>query len=95
EIVISDNGTQFTDKKFTKFLTDLGIRQKFSSVEHPQTNGQVQSVNKIILLGLKKRLDDKKGAWADEVASVLWFYRTTEQSSTGETPFRLTYELDA
>ncbi|XP_025676380.1 uncharacterized protein [Arachis hypogaea] len=78
-----------------EFLTGLGIRQKFSSVEHPQTNGQAESANKIILLGLKKRLDNKKGAWADELASVLWSYRTTEQSSTKETPFQLTYELDA
>ncbi|XP_025607852.1 uncharacterized protein [Arachis hypogaea] len=59
------------------------------------TNGQVESANKIILLGLKKRLDSKKGAWADELASVLWSYRTTEQSSTKETPFRLTYGTDA
>ncbi|XP_016166220.1 uncharacterized protein LOC107608944 [Arachis ipaensis] len=95
EVVISDNGMQFTDKKFTEFLTDLGIKQKFSSVEHPQTNGQVKSANKVILLGLKKCLDNKKGAWADELASVLWSYRTTEQSSTGETPFLLTYGVDA
>ncbi|XP_072084544.1 uncharacterized protein [Arachis hypogaea] len=65
------------------------------TVEHPQTNGQVESANKVILLGLKKRLDNKKGSWADELASVLWSYRTTEQSSTGETPFRLTYGVDA
>nr|XP_025641265.1 uncharacterized protein LOC112736143 [Arachis hypogaea] len=64
-------------------------------VKTPQTNGQVESANKIILLGLKKWLDNKKGAWADELASVLWSYRTTEQSSTKETPFRLTYGLDA
>ncbi|XP_016173643.1 uncharacterized protein LOC107616163 [Arachis ipaensis] len=94
-VVISDNGTQFTDKKFTEFLTGLGIKQKFSSVEHPQTNGQVEFANKVILLGLKKRLDNKKGVWADELASVLWSYRTTEQSSTGETPFRLTFGVDA
>ncbi|XP_016164260.1 uncharacterized protein LOC107606747 [Arachis ipaensis] len=94
-VIISDNGTQFTDKKFTEFLTGLGKKQKFSSVEHLQTNGQVESANKVILLGLKKRLDSKKGAWADELASVLWSYRTTEQSSTGKTPFRLTYGVDA
>ncbi|XP_072084457.1 uncharacterized protein [Arachis hypogaea] len=58
KIVISDNGMQFTDKKFAEFLTGLGIKQKFSSVEHPQTNGQVESANKVILLGLKKRLTD-------------------------------------
>ncbi|XP_057745072.1 uncharacterized protein LOC130962933 [Arachis stenosperma] len=95
EVVISDNGTQFADKKFTEFLNGLGIRQRFSSVEHPRTNGQVESANKVILSGLKKRLDNKKGAWADELASVLWSYRTTEQSSTKETPFRLTYGVDA
>ncbi|XP_072074134.1 uncharacterized protein [Arachis hypogaea] len=95
EVVISDNGTQFTDKKFTELLTGLGVKQKFSSVEHPQTNGQVESANKVILLGLKNCLDNKKGAWANELASVLWSYRTTEQSTTGETPFRLTYGVDA
>ncbi|XP_016205924.1 uncharacterized protein LOC107646237 [Arachis ipaensis] len=71
EVIISDNGTQFTDKKFVEFLAGLGIKQKFSSVEHPQTNGQVKAANKVILLGLKKRLDKKKGAWVDELASVL------------------------
>ncbi|XP_016168924.1 uncharacterized protein LOC107611524 [Arachis ipaensis] len=35
EVVISDNGTQFTDKKFRKFLEGLHISQRFSSVEHP------------------------------------------------------------
>ncbi|XP_072084676.1 uncharacterized protein [Arachis hypogaea] len=95
EVIISDNETQFTDKKFVEFLAGLGIKQKFSSVEHPQTNGQVEAANKVILLGLKKRLDNKKGAWADELASVLWSYQTTKQSSTGETPFRLTYGVDA
>ncbi|XP_015934190.1 uncharacterized protein LOC107460346 [Arachis duranensis] len=40
ESIISDNRTQFTDKKFKDFLSGLGIKQKFSSVEHPQSNGQ-------------------------------------------------------
>ncbi|XP_072076788.1 uncharacterized protein [Arachis hypogaea] len=63
EVVISDNGTQFTDKKFGAFLSGLGIKQKFSLVEHPQSNGQVEAANKIILQGLRKRLDQKKGSW--------------------------------
>nr|XP_025634567.1 uncharacterized protein LOC112728581 [Arachis hypogaea] len=95
EVVVSDNGIQFTDKKFAEFLTDLDIKHKFSSIEHPQTNSQVEAANKVVLLGLKKRLANKKGVWADELASVLWSYRTTEQLSTGETPFCLTYGVDA
>ncbi|XP_025665070.1 uncharacterized protein [Arachis hypogaea] len=95
EVVISDNGTHFANKKFGEFLTGLGIKQRFSSVEHPQTNGQVEAMNKVILQSLKKRLDQKKEAWVDELASVLWSYRTTPRSSTGETPFRLTYGVAA
>ncbi|XP_025674231.1 uncharacterized protein [Arachis hypogaea] len=95
EVVISDNGTQFSDKKFREFLEGLHISHRFSSVEHPQTNGQVESANKIIVKGLKKRLDEAKGIWADELGSVLWSYRTTPQTTTGETPFRLTYGVEA
>ena len=41
--------------------------------------------------GLKKRLDDAKGRWAEEQPNILWAYRTTPKRSTGETPFSLTY----
>ena len=45
--------------------------------------------------GLKKRLDEKKGNWVEELNNVIWAYRTTPRTSTGETPFRLTYGMDA
>ncbi|XP_057432291.1 uncharacterized protein LOC130725047 [Lotus japonicus] len=73
----------------------MGIQMRFASVEHPQTNGQVESANKVILRGLKRRLDEASRAWLDELPVVLWSYNTTEQSSTRETPFRMTYGADA
>ena len=42
--------------------------------------------------GFKKRLDDAKGRWVEELSHVLWVYRTTPRKSTGETPFSMTYE---
>ncbi|XP_072078089.1 uncharacterized protein [Arachis hypogaea] len=36
----------------------------------------------------------KKGSWEDELASVLWSYRTTPQFTIGEMPFQLTYGVD-
>ncbi|XP_072084347.1 uncharacterized protein [Arachis hypogaea] len=94
KVMVSNNGTQFSDKKFGEFLSGLGIKQKFSSVEHPR-NKQAEATNKIILNGLKKLLDQRKGSWADELASVFWCYRTTPKSSTEETPFRIIYRVDA
>ena len=40
---------------------------------------------------IKTRLEGAKGIWPEELPSILWAYRTTTRTSTGETPFRLTY----
>ena len=45
--------------------------------------------------GLKKRLDDVKGKWIEELPHVLWTYRTTPRKSTGETYFLMTYEVES
>ena len=44
---------------------------------------------------IKTRLEGAKGIWSDKLPSVLWAYRTTTRTPTGETLFRLTYETDA
>ena len=36
-----------------------------------------------------------KGALLEELPNVLWVYRTTARTPTGETPFRLTYGTKA
>ena len=45
--------------------------------------------------GLKKRLDDTKGRWIEELPHVLWTYQTTPRKSTGESPFSMTYGAKA
>jgi ribonuclease HI len=95
QVVVTDNGTQFTDKNFQEFLAAIKTKQHFTSVEHPQTNGQAESANRVILRGLKRRLEEGKDKWVEELWSVRWAYRTTPHSTTGETPFRLTYGTEA
>ena len=41
--------------------------------------------------GLKKRLNDTKGKWVEELPHVLYTYQTTPRKSTGEIPFSMTY----
>ena len=91
--VISDNGTQFESRLFTGFCSNLGIRNFFSSPTYPQSNGQVEVSNKVILDGVKKRLKDAKERWVKELPSVIWMHRTTK--STRETPYALAYGVEA
>ena len=93
--IISDNGRQFDSQGFRDFCSNLGIRNQFSSPGHPQANGQTEVTNRTLLKIIKAKLDDVKGAWPEELPNVLWAYRTTARTPTGETPFRLTYGIEA
>jgi transposase InsO family protein len=54
--IITDNGTQFTGKKFLNFCDNKHIRVDWSAVAHPKTNGQVERANGMIMQGLKLRI---------------------------------------
>ena len=93
--IISDNGRQFDSEAFRSFCSNLGIRNKYSSPGHPQPNGQTEVTNRTLLKIIKSRLVGAKGTWPEELPNVLWTYRTTMRTPTGETPFNLTYGIEA
>nr|KYP51243.1 Pol polyprotein [Cajanus cajan] len=58
--LVTDNGRQFIAQSFEDFLRELGVKHLPTSVEHPQTNGQAEAANKVILQEIKKRLGNSK-----------------------------------
>ena len=70
--LISNNGLQFDNKAFRRYCCELGITNRYSTLTYTQENGQAEAVNKVIVNGLKKRLDDAKGRWVEELPHVLW-----------------------
>ncbi|KAM2065822.1 hypothetical protein ACFX1T_042365 [Malus domestica] len=93
--IVTDNGRQFDNKKFRLFCSKFNINLCFASPAHPQSNGQVEAINKIIKRTLKTSLDKAKGCWPEFVPQVLWSYRTSYRTSTGETPFSLAFGTEA
>ena len=71
QVLISDNGLQFDSKAFRRYCCELGITNRYSTPTYPQGNGQAEASNKVIVNGLKKRLDDAKGRWVEELPYVL------------------------
>ena len=69
--LISDNELQFDGKAFRRYCRELGIVNRYSTPYYPQGNGQTKASNKVIVNGLKKRLDDAKGRWVEELPRVL------------------------
>ncbi|RVW70503.1 Gag-Pol polyprotein [Vitis vinifera] len=95
QIIIADNGPQFDSIAFRNFCSELNIRNSYSTPRYPQSNGQAEATNKTLINALKKRLEQAKGKWVEELPGVLWAYRTTPGRPTGNTPFALTYGMDA
>jgi transposase InsO family protein len=97
--IITNNGTQFTGRKFLDFYEDHHIRVDWAAVAHPMTNGQVERANGMILQGLKPRiyndLNKFSKRWMKELPSVVWSLRTTPSRATGFTPFFLVYGAEA
>nr|ABA95990.1 retrotransposon protein, putative, unclassified [Oryza sativa Japonica Group] len=97
--IITDNGSQFISADFQDYCIGLGVKKCFASVSHPQSNGQVEWANSIVLQGIKTRVYDRLMShdkkWVEELPSVLWVVRTTPTSSNKETPFFLVYGSEA
>nr|GEX44494.1 reverse transcriptase domain-containing protein [Tanacetum cinerariifolium] len=88
-------GAQFRDNPFKDLCEKLCIRQCFAFVKHPQANGLVERVNRSLGEGIKARLDERSKNWLEEISHVLWAHRTMIKSINGETPFSLTYGMEA
>ena len=70
-MLILDNDLQFDSKMFRRCCGELRITNRYSTPAYPQGNGQAEVVNKVIVNGLKKRLNDAKGKWVEKLPHVL------------------------
>ncbi|XP_074374328.1 uncharacterized protein LOC141714726 [Apium graveolens] len=70
-ILVTNNGRHFDNEEFKEYCNDNDIKLRFTSAAHPQENGQAKVTNRIILDGLKKRVERSRNTWVDELLHVL------------------------
>ena len=93
--IVCDNGSQFISDRTREFCQQWNINLVTTTPRYPQSNGQAEASNKVIINNLKKRLIGAKGGWADELPDILWSDRTTPKVATGQSPFSLVYGCEA
>ncbi|XP_070018990.1 uncharacterized protein [Nicotiana sylvestris] len=59
--IVCDNGPQFIGAQITESFQSWQIKRITSTPYHPVGNGQAESMNKVIINNLKKRLKESKG----------------------------------
>ena len=73
-----------------------GIQLHHSSSYYPQENGHAEATNKTLIKILKKTCESNKFSdWPEKLIDALWAYRTSIRTPTGQTPYVLTFEIEA
>ena len=93
--IVTDHGSHFQNSMMTELTTMLGFRQEHSSSFHPQTNGQVEAVNKTLKTILKHTINPTRSNWHIILYPTLWAYRTNVKTATGFSPFQLLHGVEA
>jgi hypothetical protein len=97
--IITNLGKAFTGLVFWDFCQDKLIDVYYSSVAHPQCNGQVERANGMVLQALKDCIYDNASnyatRWLAELPHVIRSLRTQVSPATGISPFFLVYGSEA
>ncbi|XP_058092481.1 uncharacterized protein LOC131238913 [Magnolia sinica] len=71
-----------------------GIKILYSTPYYARANGQAEASNKVIKNILRKMVQGNLQEWHIKVSEALWAYRVSPRTSTGVSPFALTYGHD-
>ena len=85
DVIISDNGVQFTSKEFEHFLSTRGIEHGFSSLYYPQCNGAIERFNGVVKSTVQNAINLNK-PWKQSMYEFLTVYRATPHATTGIAP---------
>ncbi|MCO5598885.1 hypothetical protein L7F22_052984 [Adiantum nelumboides] len=89
ETIVSDRDPRFTSLFWKAIWENIGISLQFSSSFHPQTDGQSNIADSVVLDLLTSYISDQKTQWERYLPLVEFDYHNMIHSSTGKAPFEI------
>jgi hypothetical protein len=93
--LLSDQGANFMSNLMKQVCEYFKINKINTAPYHPQFDGLVERFNKTLCQMLAAYSNSNQSNWDIYLPLVLFAYRTSEQTSTKESPFTLLYGRDA
>ncbi|RVW58793.1 Transposon Tf2-2 polyprotein [Vitis vinifera] len=87
--IISDRDARFTGKFWVELFKLLGSELKFSTANHPQTDGQTERINALLEEYLRHYVTATQKNWVDLMDTAQLCYNLQRSSATGMSPFEL------
>ena len=94
ECLLSDRGTNLLSSLMQDLCRILGITKLNTTAYHPQCDDAVERFNRTLKTILHKHAAKFGSRWDRFLPGILWAYRNTPHTSTGEKPSFLLYGLD-
>jgi hypothetical protein len=89
--ILSDRGTQFTSRFWERLYEALDTQLHFSSVYHPQTDGQTEIMNQILEDMLRACALQHGRSWDKSLPYAEFSYNNSYQESLKMAPFEMLY----
>jgi hypothetical protein len=89
--IVSDRNPVFTSAFWRELMRLMGTKLLMSSAFHPQTDGQTEAANRVIVMYLWCFTGDRPCQWIRWLPWAEYVYSTAYQSSLRDTPFQVVY----
>lgn len=92
--IVSDRDPVFISNFLSELFGLAGVKLHMSSAFHPQTDGQLEVVNRIITMYLRCLFGDRSRQWVQWLSWAEYCYNSSFQTALRATPFRVVYGRD-
>jgi len=89
--IVSDRDVRFVSRFWSSLMKQLGVQQKLSTANHPQTDGQTERVNRVLEEMLRNHCSTNQREWSKFLGQVQFAYNSRISESTGFAPFEMVY----
>ncbi|KAI4310626.1 hypothetical protein MLD38_035590 [Melastoma candidum] len=92
--MVSDRDPVFTSMFWQELMRLMGAKLHMTTVFHPQSDGQSEAANRVIVMYLRCFTGDRPRQWLRWLPWAAYVYNTAYQTSLRDTPFRVVYGRD-
>ena len=92
--ILTDNGTEFKSKEMRQICDELEIKQVFSPVYTPQSNGRLEGWHQFLKACIAKHIRGTEVEWDDLIPLAVSAYNFFPCQSSKEFPFVLMFGRD-
>ncbi|WVZ63882.1 hypothetical protein U9M48_013476 [Paspalum notatum var. saurae] len=92
--MVSDRDPVFTLTFWRELMRLVGTKLHMTIAYHPQSDGQSEAANRVIIMYLRCLTGDRPRQWLQWLPWVEYVFNTAYQTSLRDTPFRVIYGRD-